>query len=46
LPAAQRSDPYFSVLADSISKDPGVSDSGNLTVSVLARWTAGSPAWA
>jgi hypothetical protein len=39
LPAAQRSDPYFSVLADSISKDPGVNDSGNLTVSVVAGST-------
>jgi hypothetical protein len=39
LPAAQRSDPYFSVLADSVSKDQGVNDSGNLTVSVVAGST-------
>lgn len=39
-PAAQRSDPYFSDLADSISQDPGVSDSGNLTVSVVAGSTS------
>jgi hypothetical protein len=39
LPAAQRSDPYFRVLAHSIGKDPGVNDSGNLTVSVVAGST-------
>jgi hypothetical protein len=36
LPAAQRSDPYFEVLADSISQDPGVNDLGNLTVDIGA----------
>jgi hypothetical protein len=39
-PATQRSDRYFSVLADSISKDPGVNGSGNLTVSVVAGSTS------
>jgi len=39
LPAAQRSDPYFSDIADSINEDPGVNDSGNLNVSVVAGST-------
>jgi len=39
LPAAQRSNPYFSDIADSINGDSGVNDSGNLNVSVVAGST-------
>jgi hypothetical protein len=39
LTTAQRSDPYFDDIADSISQDPGVNDSGNLTVGIVAGST-------